>query len=55
MTYSVKIEGNWLTGYWVVTYANRRVGAYMGRFRWKEACANAALQRAAYGIKEAAA
>lgn len=52
MTYAVKIEGNWFTGYWVVTYANGRVGAYMGRFRWKEAQTNAALQRVAYGIED---
>jgi hypothetical protein len=51
MTYEVKIEGNWFTGYWVVTYANGRVGARMGKFRWKDACENAALQREIYGLK----
>ena len=55
MIYSVKIEGNWFTGYWVVTYANGKVGACMGPFRWKEARANAALQCSAYGIEGIAA
>ena len=51
MIYSVRIAGNWWTGYWVVTYADGREGGRSGPYRKKrDARETAALMRAAYGL-----